>query len=184
MKNIKVLLSLASLVTSLNAQIYTAKPGETSISFHSEAPIENIDAMNKIATIVLKSSTNDIQISMNMNNFKFKNSLMEEHFNENYVESSKYPKATFKGKINEPVDYLKPGETKVTITGKMELHGVTKEVTMDGTITNVDGNLKLFSRFPIRVADYDIKVPSMYVKNIAEVVEVTFKALLEPYKAK
>ncbi len=168
----------------LNAQIYTAKPGETAISFHSEAPIENIDAVNKITTIVLKSTTNEIQISMNMNNFKFSNALMEEHFNENYIESATYPKCTFKGKINEAVDYNQPGETKVTITGKMELHGVTRDVTMDGTINNVNGELRLFSKFPLRVADYNIKVPSMYVKNIAEVVDVTFKAVLEPFRKK
>lgn len=109
---------------------------------------------------------------------------MEEHFNENYIETEKYPKCTFKGKINEPVDYTKEGETKVTVTGMMDLHGVSREVTMDGTIKKVGDNLHLYSKFPIRVEDYKIKVPSMYVKNIAETVDVTFKTVLEPYKKK
>ncbi len=170
--------------TQSEAQIYTAKPGETAITFYSEAPLENIEAVNKAAGIVFKSTTNEIQISMNMNNFKFKNSLMEEHFNENYIETEKYPKCTFKGKINEPVDYTKEGETKVTVTGMMDLHGVSREVTMDGTIKKVGDNLHLYSKFPIRVEDYKIKVPSMYVKNIAETVDVTFKTVLEPYKKK
>jgi polyisoprenoid-binding protein YceI len=182
----KLAAAFAGIILSANiqAQIYTAKPGETSLSFYSEAPLENIEATNKIANIVLKSSTNEIQIGMNMSNFKFKNSLMEEHFNENYIESEKYPKCVFKGKINEPVDYSKEGDTKVTVTGKMELHGVTRDVTMNGTIRNEKGLLYLNSKFPLKVADYNIQVPSMYVKNIAETVDVTFKAVLEPYRKK
>src|SRR5690349_21679462 len=97
-KVIPVLFSL--LFTSfLNAQIYTAKKGGTAISFYSEAPMENIEATNKSATIVLKSTTNEIQIRLSIQNFKFKNGLMEEHFNENYMESDKYPNCEFKGKI-------------------------------------------------------------------------------------
>jgi polyisoprenoid-binding protein YceI len=140
--------------------------------------------VNKSASIVLKSSTNEIQISLSIQNFKFKNALMEEHFNENYMESEKYPKAIFRGKINEPVDYTKDGETKVTITGKMELHGVSRDVTMDGLITKTGNDLKLNSKFKMKVADYNIQVPSMYVKNIAEEVDVTFLTVLEPYQKK
>ncbi len=181
----RILLVLSFIFTlQLSAQIYTAKTGATSISFYSEAPLENIEAVNKSASIVLKSSTNEIQISLSIQNFKFKNALMEEHFNENYMESEKYPKAIFRGKINEPVDYTKDGETKVTITGKMELHGVTRDVTMDGLITKTGNDLKLNSKFKMKVADYNIQVPSMYVKNIAEEVDVTFLTVLEPYQKK
>jgi polyisoprenoid-binding protein YceI len=181
----KAILVLFSLyVIGADAQIYTAKQGATAISFYSEAPLENIEAVNKSATIVLKTSTNDLQIGLSIQNFKFKNALMEEHFNENYMESEKYPKCVFRGKINEAVDYAKEGENKVTVTGKMELHGVTKEVTIDGTLTKTGNDLKLYAKFPMKVADYNIKVPSMYVKNIAEVVDVTFNSTLEPYQKK
>jgi hypothetical protein len=181
-KTITVITLLLSM--SLSAQIFTAKSGATSIGFYSEAPLENIEAVNKSASIVMKTSTNDIQMSISVQNFKFKNALMEEHFNENYMETTKYPKCVFKGKINETVDYEKDGENKVTITGKMELHGVTKDVTIDGTLTKSGNDLKLYSKFKIKVADYNIKVPSMYVKNIAEVVDVTFNTVLEPYQKK
>jgi hypothetical protein len=167
-----------------SAQIYTAKAGSTSISFYSEAPLENIEAINKGAAIVLKASTNDLQISVSIQNFKFKNALMEEHFNENYMETEKYPKCIFKGKINESVDYTKDGESKVTVTGKMELHGVTRDVTIPGTLTKTGNDLKLYSKFQIKVSDYNIKVPSMYVKNIAETVDVTFNTTMEPYQKK
>lgn len=177
-------MALCLLCAVSNSQIYTAKPGETLISFHSEEPIENIDALCTTANIILSAASNDLQIGMTMTNFKFKNSLMEEHFNENYLESSKYPRCIFKGKINEQVDYTKNGETKVTVSGKLYLHGVTKDVLVSGAINISNGELQLQAKFPIRVADYNIQVPSMYIKNIAEVVDVTFKSHLEPFKKK
>ena len=107
---------------------------------------------------------------------------MEEHFNENYMETEKYPKCIFKGKINETIDYTKDGENKVTVTGKLELHGVTKDVTFSGTMNKAGNEFTLSTKFKIKVADYNIKVPSMYVKNIAEEVEVTFNTILVPFK--
>jgi len=120
---------------------------------------------------------------------------MEEHFNENYIETDKkvvvdgkdtYPNrlTTFKGKVNEKVDLSKDGETKVTVTGKMTLHGVTKDMTADGTITKKGDDLTLKSTFKIKVADYNIKVPSLYVQNIAEVVDVDVNVIMEPFVKK
>src|ERR1043166_2352825 len=136
---------LAGLLSSiiLQAQIYTAK--STSVTFFSEAPMENIEALNKGAVVVLNSSTGNIEIRITIQNFKFKNSLMEEHFNENYMETEKkvevngaptFPNryAEFKGKINEPVDYNKEGETSVTVTGKLTIHAVTRDVTLNGLL--------------------------------------------------
>jgi polyisoprenoid-binding protein YceI len=175
---------LLLLSLSAGAQIYTAKSGSTQVSFYSEAPLENIEAVNKSATIVLKTSTGDIQVRLSMQNFKFKNALMEEHFNENYMESDKYPNSEFKGKVNEGVDFTKEGEQKVTVSGKMTIHGETRDVTMDGTINRTGDDIRLYTKFPVRVADYRITVPTMYVKNIAEVVDVTFSAVLEPFQKK
>src|ERR1041385_7184408 len=126
----KTLLFLAVLLLNsytFFAQIYTAKSGATNITFFSSSPLEDITATNKGGVIVYKANTNEIQIKVAIMNFKFKNALMEEHFNENYMETEKFPNSTFKGKINEPVDLTKDGETKVTVTGKMEIHGVTKD---------------------------------------------------------
>lgn len=184
MKKIIFVLFFLSIIQIGKTQIYTAKEGATTISFHSAAPLEDIDATNKGATIVLRASTNDLQISVTVQNFKFKNALMEEHFNENYMETEKFPKIVFKGKINETIDYGKDGENKVTATGKLEMHGVTKDVTLSGTLNKAGTELKLNAKFKIKVADYNIKVPSMYVKNIAEEVEVTFNTTLEPFQKK
>lgn len=190
MQKILILLTCV-LSASFNAQIYTAKTGATTISFYSEAPMENIEALNKGAIIVLKASTNEIQFRVTMQNFKFKNALMEEHFNENYMETEKkvdgaYPNrnAEFRGKINEPVDYTKDGETKVTVTGKLTMHGVTRDVTINGTVTKKGNDVIIYSKFRVKVADYNIKVPSMYVKNIAEEVDITINSTLEPLQKK
>ncbi len=196
MKNIFLALGLF-FTLSIQAQIYKAKDGSTLISFFSAAPLENIEATNKGAIIVFNSTTNDIQVRVSIQNFKFKNSLMEEHFNENYMETDKkgpndasgaptYPNrnAVFKGKINEKIDYSKDGEYKVTVPGKMELHGVTRDVTMEGTLKKTGNDMTIASKFQVRVADYNIKVPSMYVKNIAEVVDVNVNSTLEPFQKK
>ena len=163
------------------AQLYKNKAEATTISFFSKAPLEDIDAVNKKATVVLKTTTNDIQFGVALLSFKFPKPLMEEHFNENYVESAKYPTSVFKGKINETIDYKKDGENKVTVKGTLDLHGVIKEIEVPGTII-VKGNLIIVhSTFKIKVTDYKIKVPSMYVQNIAEEVDVTINAILEPF---
>jgi len=180
----KLLALLIISFTGFKAQIYTAKDGATNISFFSKAPLEDIEATNKGATIVFKSTTGDIQVRISTQNFRFKNKLMEEHFNENYMESDKFPNAEFKGKINESIDYSKEGEQKVTVSGKLDMHGVTKPVTLSGTITKEGNDYKMQCKTVIHVADYNIKVPSMYVKNIAENVDVNFETTLAPFQKK
>jgi len=175
---------LSFSLTSFYSQIFKAKDGTTLIHFYSKSPLEDIDASNKGAIIVLNTNTGDLQVRVTIQNFKFKNALMEEHFNENYLESTKFPNCVFKGKINEKVDYTKDGENKVTVAGKMELHGVTKDVTLDGTMTKKGADIVLDTKFKIKVADYNIQVPSLYVKNIAEVVDVTLVSTLEPFVKK
>ena len=176
----KVILSLCVLVgLSANAQLYKAKKDVGSVHFLSKSPLEDIEATNKTPIAAYKIETSDIQFAVVMIQFKFKAALMEEHFNENYVESEKFPQATFKGKINEKIDLTKDGENKVTVTGKMALHGVTKDITIEGTITKKGDELVVASKFKIKVADYNIKVPSLYVQNIAEVVDVTVNIPLE-----
>lgn len=193
----RFLLTLTAVFTFINSQsqIYTAKTGSTTITFHSDAPLENIDATNKGAIIVFKSSTAELQVRVTIQNFQFNNSLMKEHFNENYMETdlkvevngaATYPNryAEFKGKINEPLGAIKEGETKVSLTGKMAMHGVTRDITIEGTLTKKGEEIFIASKFRIKVADYNIKVPSMYVKSIAEEVDVTISSVLEPLQKK
>ncbi len=183
-KKLFVLGGLLLTSYTVSAQIYTAKQGGTMISFFSEAPLENIEATNKSGSIVLNSRTGEFQMKISIINFKFKSALMEEHFNENYMETEKFPHSTFKGKFNEDVSNLPDGDNKVTITGKLEIHGVIKDVTIAGVITKKGDQLTLKSKFKVLLSDYKIQVPSMYVKNIAETVDITFETVLEPHKKK
>ena len=175
-----LLLSIAILPLVVNAQIYLAKDCE--ITFFSQAPMENIEAVNKAAKPILNASTGDIQVKIAIQGFQFDKPLMQEHFNENYMESDKFPNAIYKGKINEKIDYTKDGITKVTVTGKMTIHGIEKEKNIDGTVSIKGQQVIIDTKFNIHIADYNIKIPNVVVKNIAEDVEVKLKANLEPYK--
>ncbi len=182
MKHLLVLVTALVASLSMSAQIYMANT--CVISFFSESPLENIEAINKAAKPILNTSTSDIQVKIAMNAFVFEKPLMQEHFNENYAESEKYPYAVFKGKINEKVDWVKDGEYKVTVTGILSLHGVDKERTLEGIVTVKGTQITISTKFNIHIADHKIEVPSLYVKNIAEDVEVKLNATLEPYKKK
>lgn len=180
MKKITLLFIGTLFCSSIFAQIYIAKKCE--ISFFSHSPIMDIKAVNKAAKPLINTSTGDVQIKITMTAFEFEKPLMQEHFNEEYVESEKYPNAIFKGKINEKVDFTKDGDTKVTVTGKFNIHGVEKERTIDGIVSIEGGEIIISTKFNIHVADYNIKVPSLYVTTIAEDVEVKLNATLEPFK--
>lgn len=182
MKKILMIVLLLGVATFTKAQIYLAKSCD--ITFFSAAPIENIQAVNKAAKPIINTATNDIQVKIVISAFTFEKPLMQEHFNENYMESEKFPEAVFKGKINEQIDWKKDGEYKVTVTGTLKIHGVEKTRTFEGTVKIKGDEITIDTKFNIHIADHGIKVPSMYVKNIAEDVEVKLTAVLEPFKKK
>jgi polyisoprenoid-binding protein YceI len=156
----------------LSAQKSYTKNG--TISFYSKASIENITADNNQVMSTLDIQSGQLQFSVLIKAFHFKKSLMEDHFNENYMESSKYPKATFKGNIQDPKpDLRKDGNYDVTVTGDMTIHGVSKKISMPGTITVKDGIITGKSTFKVTLADYKISIPKIVKDNIAETVDVT-----------
>ncbi|MBS1635085.1 MAG: YceI family protein [Bacteroidetes bacterium] len=167
-----------------SAQIFRGKSEATTITFFSKSPLEDITATNSKGTIMMNTTTGDVQALVTMLYFRFKKPLMEEHFNENYVESDKYPACVFKGKIADKPDLSKDGDYKVTVTGQFTLHGVTRDVSMEGTITRKGDVITISSKFKIRIADYNIRVPSLYVQNIAEVVDVTVSSEMAPFVKK
>jgi polyisoprenoid-binding protein YceI len=183
MKKLTYLLAAAIVIgTAAKAQVY--KFAETNVTFFSATPLENIEAKNKSVEGALSTKNNAVQIKVHNIGFVFEKPLMQEHFHENYMETVKYPHAVFKGTIAEKVDWTKDGETPVTVKGTMEMHGVKKEVEIKGKVTIKGGKVSLDAKFPVKVADYGIKVPSLVVKNIAEVVDVTIASKLEPLAAK
>lgn len=171
------ILSFTLSAAAATAQKYTAE--KAFISFYSDAPLEDIIAENTKATTLFNSSTNDLVFSVPIKDFKFEKSLMQEHFNEKYMESEKFPKATFQGKV-EGFDMAKSGEQQVKAVGKLTIHGVTKDIDVPGTM-QVNGNkIAMKSRFMVKVADYNIAIPRLVFQNIAEEVEVTVDFVYKP----
>ena len=160
-KTILSAIALVLIITTNAQDKYFTKTGK--INFYSKAPLEDIEAKNKTATAVLDAKTGALQFSVVMKGFEFEKALMQEHFNDNYVESHKYPKGEFKGVIvnNSDIEYSKDGIYTARVKGKLTIHGVTRDVQTVGTI-KVDGDeLKVTSTFNILLSDYKIKVPSV-----------------------
>lgn len=177
----KIILAIVFVLSTcaLHSQIFLGK--ESDISFYSKSPIEDIEAHNKAVKPLLNTITGELLFKIPITSFVFKSSLMQEHFNENYMESDKYPAATFQGKINEPVDYTGDGTTPVTATGTLTLHGVSKVITATGSIGVQGNDILLNSVFKIHLDDYNIKVPALYSKNIPPDIEITVQSKLAPF---
>lgn len=173
MKKFIIILFFALCIQSFGQERLLDKAGQ--VRFYSEAPVENIEATNNQALAIFDVGTNKVAASVLMKGFHFEKALMEEHFNENYVESDKYPKATFSGTLSEPIDLSKEGEVTVTLNGEMALHGEKNPLTCDVLFTISEDKIAVSTSFMVRVADYKIKIPSLVIDNIAEEVEVTAK---------
>ena len=168
MKRVCLLILLISCVLASNAQKYITEKSE--ISFFSEAPLENIEAVNTKSVSIIDSENGEIVFSIPMKEFQFKKSLMQEHFNEKYIESDKYPKSTFNGKI---LDFnMKEGKRAASAEGEMKIHGVTKKVKLDGELEIKDGKIFITLSFQVKIKDYKIKIPRILFQNIAEIVDV------------
>lgn len=161
---------------SFGQTLYKTSVGE--VSFFSKTPALDIEALNKKAGAILNASTRDFAIQMKITDFQFPNKLMQEHFNENYLESERYPTAKFVGKITEEVDLSKLGTYPVTAAGNMTIHGVTKPIIVKGTIVATATELRLSFAFNVRTEDYKIEVPTLVFNKIAEVIDVSGKLTL------
>ena len=141
------------------------------VSFFSKAAIEDIKAENTKSVSLFNISTNEIVFSIPIKDFKFDKALMKEHFNEKYLESEKFPKATFSGNVSGFRKEIK-GDQSVIAKGKMTIHGVTNEIDVPGTMSTEGEKATIKAVFKIKLADYNIKIPQLLWKNIAEQVEV------------
>jgi hypothetical protein len=154
------------------------------ISFYSKTPLEDIQASNRQVASIIDFSNGEIVFSVLMKSFSFPKALMQEHFNENYVESDKYPKSTFKGKISnvQSVNVEKSGVYPVDIEGELTLHGVSKPVKTTGTLEVKDNKIYGKSQFTVAVADYNIEIPRLVRDNIAKNVDIQVDMVYEPMK--
>lgn len=184
MKKIVMFIGISLLAASvLCAQDkYYTKTGK--INFNSKASLENIEALNKSVTAVLDTKTGNLQFAVLMKGFEFEKALMQEHFNENYVESHKYPKAEFKGLVtnNSDINYTKDGTYKAKVKGKLTIHGETNDVETEGTIQVKGGKLLTDATFGVALADYKIEIPKIVKDNIAKIVSIEVDCTLDPLK--
>ena len=186
MKSFKVLFIAITLFSAISLQAQKHFTRNGSITFSSEAPLEKIEASNQNATSVIDLESGKMEFAVLIKAFQFEKALMQEHFNENYMESDKYPKAIFKGAIVDlsKIDFSKDEAYPVKVKGKMTIHGQTNELETDGVITVKDGKIFANSTFEVAVADYKIKIPSVVKDNIAKTVQIKVDMNYEVLKKK
>jgi len=180
MKTLTLILATFLLTTSLaNAQKFMTKSG--TIKFSSETPMEKIEGINRQVNSALDFSTGNFVFKVLIQGFEFEKALMQEHFNENYMESDKFQNATFSGKINniKDVNLAKDGIYKVVAEGDLSIHGVTNKVKTNGTLEVKGGKILGKSTFNVAPKDYNIKIPSAVIKNISEAIQVDVNISLD-----
>jgi polyisoprenoid-binding protein YceI len=164
----KKLLLTALLISSnfLTAQQYLTR--EARLDFNAGSPLEDIEAFTESGSAVYDANTGKIGVQVLMTSFQFKRALMQEHFNENYVESEKFPKASFKGLYSEG-----------NVSGGLTIHGVTKEIKVPARLNQENGNFVLVTSFDITLADYDVKIPSAVANKISKKASIQVHATLK-----
>jgi polyisoprenoid-binding protein YceI len=173
-----VALIIAGQVSAQNR--YFTKTG--TISFKAGTPLEDIDALNKSVTSIFDVSTGQIEFAVLIKGFEFRRGLMQEHFNENYMESEKFPKATFKGKFADisKISFSKDGSYPTKVNGTLEIHGVKKEVEIEGLIKVANGVVTSSSDFKVLLADYNITIPGAVRDKISPTVDVHTECAYKP----
>ncbi len=167
---------------SVMAQTNTYFTRTGHVSFFSKMPIENIEAHNRQVSCMFDISTGEFAYKVLIKSFEFEKALMQEHFNENYLHSEKYPKAVFEGKVVnlKAVNFAKDGVHDVEVEGVMEIPGVKKSIKEKGKIEVKGGKITTKAVFFVALKDYNIKNDKL--ENIAENIQVTVDVVMEPYQ--
>ena len=170
---------LLAVTIAFGQSKYMTKSG--SMSFEASQPsFEPIEATHSAVSALLNADTGELAVLALVRGFRFPLALMEEHFNENYIESHQYPKTSFKGSIlNFDSNALSNQPRTVQLTGELSMHGVTKLISVSATITQSDEQITLTSSFSVKTSDFGIKIPSLVRKQIDENVQVEVSLTLQ-----
>jgi polyisoprenoid-binding protein YceI len=152
------------------------------ISLYSHALIEDIKAETSSGLAVYNAATGELDFSVNISSFRFEKAFMQQHFNSDYMESDKYPKAIFKGKLLEHVDLAKDGTYHVNAAGEFTVHGVSRGRTIPGILTIKNGIVSMSSEFTVNCADHHVDIPQILFYHIAESIKITVSATYNPYQ--
>ncbi len=169
--------------TFLTAQErYFTRSGK--VEFYSKAPIEDIKAVNNQLSCIFEVESNRIVANVLIKAFEFEKALMQKHFNENYMESERFPKATFKGKINskESLDFKSNWNKSIDYEGDMTIHGISRKMKGLALITCKNGTITISSEFYIHLNDFAIKIPSTLINNISEKIQIKVNLSLNELK--
>ncbi len=182
MKKIVLFIFILLMVNTSFAQRFLSKTG--SVSFYSDAPLEKIEAQNHQVNCALDTQSGFFVVKILMRSFIFEKALMQEHFNEDYVESDKFPNAFFKGKITnlKAINFSKNGTYPAVIEGQMTIHGITRHVKAEGTFTISKSGILARSKFSLKIGDYGISIPDVVMGKIATVMDITLNIQLKPLK--
>ncbi|MCX6248892.1 MAG: YceI family protein [Bacteroidetes bacterium] len=178
MKKYWIVFTLLGFYFSGYSQAFVTKNGM--IRFYSETKLEKIEAVNRQVNVAFMPPTGDFFFKVLIKSFNFEKALMQEHFNENYLESAKYPDATFVGKITnyQEINFKKDGTYPANVEGKLTIHGQTRQVKQTGTLEIKNGLVTARAKFSILLADYNISVPNTVVNNISKSIEITVEATM------
>lgn len=178
-KTISVMIIALMVTAAAFGQNYVTKTGH--IKFYSETSIETIKAHNKTVNSAFNPKIGDFVFKVLIKSFEFEKALMQEHFNENYMESDKFPNAVFKGKVENlsNIHFGNDGVYDAVVKGNLTIHGVTKAVEEKGTFSIKNGKIQGTCVFKVLLEDYKIKVPGAVKKQISESIEVTVDVMLE-----
>lgn len=179
MKKYSIFILLIISCNLVFAQKFFTKNG--SIAFFSKTYVENIQADNNQVMSVLNAQTGELQFSLFIKGFHFEKALMEEHFNENYLESDQFPKATFKGTIADigKINFLNDAVYPVVVSGDLNMHGITNKITSKGFISIKERKITGSSLFIVALADYKIVIPALVESKISKTIEIKVNCLYD-----
>ena len=185
MKNLLLLVCATLIFTASSfSQKYFTKNGKVNFDATAPSSPEKIEGINRSVTCVVDAKTGNMQFAVLMKGFEFERALMEEHFNENYVESDKFPKAEFKGAIegNEKVNYAREGTYTVKVKGKLTMHGESKDVETDGKLILQGGKINATAEFIVPLSDFKVSIPGLVADKVSKTAKITVACALEPLK--
>ncbi|MBC6988120.1 YceI family protein [Hymenobacter jejuensis] len=171
---------LLCTISEAEAQKYLTRNGV--VTFYSTSIIEDIEARSDQMAALVDLQGSQLAFTLPIKSFQFKRTLMQEHFNENYMESGKYPKSSFSGRITD-LDanaLFKGGSQRVTVEGDLTIHGVTKHISVPGSLEMQHGALLVHAYFSVAPADYNIEIPLLVRENIAKVVGIRVALSCDP----
>ena len=171
-----ILAGLLFSFSNLHSQVLTFHHGE--VEFYTETVMSDIEAVTKTAVVKLELQTGNFEATVNIQSFEFEYDAMQEHFNEKYMESNKFPQATFKGKIVQDISNI-TDEMEVDAIGKMTIHGVSNEIKVKVNISEKEGYTVVKCKIPVTFKDYKVEDPSILSKSVAKDVLINVNVYLK-----